>query len=125
MTRFYSSTTGGFYNSNRHTTIPLDAVAVSDEVWAQLLDDESNGKLIQDDGTGHPEAVEPPPPTNQEKIDLANLKILQILKTTAWTQASDETNINQLAWATYRQEVRDVILQAGFPDGIVWPTEPS
>jgi hypothetical protein len=82
-----------------------------------------DGKIIKDDGTGKPEAVEIVI-TNQEKIDLANLKILQILKTTAWTQASDETNINQLAWATYRQEVRDVILQPGYPDNIVWPVAP-
>jgi hypothetical protein len=34
------------------------------------------------------------------------------------------TNI-PAAWKTYRQELRDVPSQAGFPDSITWPTEPS
>ncbi len=29
------------------------------------------------------------------------------------------------AWKTYRQELRDVPSQAGFPDNITWPTKPS
>ena len=28
-------------------------------------------------------------------------------------------------WRTYRQSLRDVPAQAGFPDNITWPTEPS
>lgn len=31
----------------------------------------------------------------------------------------------QAEWATYRQELLDVPQQAGFPDTITWPTEPS
>lgn len=27
-------------------------------------------------------------------------------------------------WRTYRQALRDVPLQAGFPDNITWPTKP-
>jgi|TARA_A100001518_G_C1226482_1_gene76210 hypothetical protein len=27
-------------------------------------------------------------------------------------------------WRTYRQALRDVPLQAGFPDDITWPTKP-
>ncbi len=28
-------------------------------------------------------------------------------------------------WRTYRQSLRDVPLQSGFPSSITWPTEPS
>jgi len=28
-------------------------------------------------------------------------------------------------WRVYRQSLRDVPLQAGFPNSITWPTEPS
>lgn len=28
-------------------------------------------------------------------------------------------------WATYRQALRDISAQAGFPNSITWPTEPS
>lgn len=29
------------------------------------------------------------------------------------------------AWMTYRQELRDVPQQEGFPDTIIWPTQPA
>lgn len=41
-----------------------------------------------------------------------------------WTQLADcpLSNIQQTAWATYRQALRDVPEQAGFPFHVVWPT---
>lgn len=41
-----------------------------------------------------------------------------------WTQLPDAP-VDQAAWATYRQELRDVTAQAGFPWEINWPVEPS
>ena len=32
---------------------------------------------------------------------------------------------NTAAWATYRQQLRDLPSQDGFPHNVVWPTEPS
>jgi len=32
--------------------------------------------------------------------------------------------VDQAAWATYRQDLRDVPQQAGFPTTVVWPTKP-
>lgn len=29
------------------------------------------------------------------------------------------------AWATYRQALRDITTQEGFPANVVWPTEPE
>ena len=29
------------------------------------------------------------------------------------------------AWATYRQALRDITTQEGFPTDVVWPTEPE
>ena len=40
-----------------------------------------------------------------------------------WTQLADAP-VDDLAWATYRQALRDIPLQAGFPWTVVWPTEP-
>jgi hypothetical protein len=40
-----------------------------------------------------------------------------------WTQVADAP-VNQAAWATYRQALRDVTAQAGFPWTIEWPTQP-
>jgi len=40
-----------------------------------------------------------------------------------WTQIADST-ADKAAWATYRQALRDVTAQAGFPWTIDWPTQP-
>jgi len=41
-----------------------------------------------------------------------------------WTQVADAP-VDQAAWATYRQELRDITSQAGFPYSVVWPTPPA
>jgi hypothetical protein len=40
-----------------------------------------------------------------------------------WTQIADST-ADKAAWAVYRQALRDITGQAGFPWTINWPTEP-
>ena len=45
------------------------------------------------------------------------------LAATDWKASSDLTLSTE--WATYRQALRDVPSQAGFPNTIVWPTEPE
>jgi hypothetical protein len=47
----------------------------------------------------------------------------QMLKDSDWTQIADSTADKQ-AWATYRQALRDVTAQAGFPWTIDWPAQP-
>lgn len=45
------------------------------------------------------------------------------LAATDWTQIADST-ADKPAWATYRQALRDVPAQAGFPQSVTWPQEP-
>ena len=40
-----------------------------------------------------------------------------------WTQLADAP-VDQAAWAAYRQALRDVTAQAGFPWAIDWPVQP-
>ena len=40
-----------------------------------------------------------------------------------WTQLSD-SQVDKAVWATYRQSLRDVPAQAGFPYDITWPSKP-
>jgi len=46
-----------------------------------------------------------------------------LLVSSDWTQVADAP-VDQAAWATYRQDLRDVPQQAGFPTTVVWPTKP-
>ena len=41
-----------------------------------------------------------------------------------WTQVADAP-VDKAVWATYRQALRDVTAQEGFPWTITWPTEPQ
>ena len=41
-----------------------------------------------------------------------------------WTQLPDAP-VDRDVWATYRQDLRDVSSQPGFPWNVVWPSEPS
>lgn len=45
------------------------------------------------------------------------------LKDSDWTQIADSTADKQ-AWATYRQALRDISAQSGFPWTITWPDAP-
>jgi hypothetical protein len=47
----------------------------------------------------------------------------QLLKDCDWTQIADST-ADKTAWATYRQALRDITTQAGFPWTITWPDAP-
>lgn len=40
-----------------------------------------------------------------------------------WTQVEDSP-VDKTAWATYRQALRDLTLQAGFPFDVTYPTKP-
>lgn len=47
----------------------------------------------------------------------------QMLKDSDWTQLADST-ADKAAWATYRQALRDITTQAGFPWTVTWPDAP-
>ena len=48
----------------------------------------------------------------------------RLLRDSDWTQVSDAP-VDQSAWAEYRQALRDVPQQTGFPTDINWPTKPE
>ena len=48
----------------------------------------------------------------------------ELLAQCDWTQLVDSP-VDKTAWATYRQSLRDLPTQTGFPDNITWPTKPS
>ena len=47
----------------------------------------------------------------------------RLLSECDWTQLAD-AQVDKQAWAAYRQALRDVPSQDGFPDTIVWPEKP-
>jgi hypothetical protein len=47
------------------------------------------------------------------------------LQASDWTQGKDIANEVSTAWATYRQALRDVPSQEGFPWNVTWPETPE
>ena len=47
-----------------------------------------------------------------------------LLLASDWTQLPDVTLANRAEWVTYRQALRDITDQPGFPNNIVWPVSP-
>ena len=62
--------------------------------------------------------------SKKRRIDESRNKRNQLLTATDWTQIADAP-VDKAAWATYRQALRDIPQQEGFPDNIIWPTQPE
>lgn len=48
-----------------------------------------------------------------------------ILAQSDWTQLSDVPLETKQAWAAYRQQLRDVTSQSGYPFNVIWPMPPQ
>ena len=49
----------------------------------------------------------------------------QLLQESDWTQLPDAPSSDAQAWAAYRQALRDITSQPGFPYNVTWPKEPA
>ena len=49
----------------------------------------------------------------------------ELLAASDWTQLPDATPLDAQAWTTYRQALRDLTSQPGFPHNVTWPEEPA
>lgn len=125
---YYSASTGGFYSREVNSVIPSDAVAITDAYHQELLDGQSNKKIIVPDASGYPvlqDAVPVAPTAQQNKADAVNRLIV-----TDWVNQPDvyDTSnnphlVNRSAFLSYREQVRVYAVNpvAGF---INWPVEP-
>ena len=68
----------------------------------------------------------------QEQLDAETAQAAQsvrsqrdsLLAASDWTQVPDAP-VDQAAWRTYRQALRDVTTQSGFPHEVTWPIAPE
>jgi len=57
------------------------------------------------------------------EVDRARTQRNELLAATDWTALSDTTMSPEMA--VYRQALRDITLQSGFPHDVSWPTKPE
>lgn len=69
----------------------------------------------------------PPAPANSTKAELEWERTKQLLRDSDWTMLPDVpmTSGNKALWIEYRRTLRDIRLQAGFPNEIQWPKAPE
>lgn len=100
-----------------------------DDEWrecdAETLQHFRSGMQVKpaSDGAGF-EVLPPPPEIRAMKVRLVrNAR----LAASDWTQAPDRPMSEELRarWADYRQKLRDLPQQPGFPDAINWPRSPD
>ena len=96
-----------------------------------LVTDTSMVEKFGIDPKDYPDATAPDKPSynpDQKALDAeayeARTKRNVMLSECDWTQVSDAP-ANSSAWAEYRQALRDLPEQTGFPSDIIWPTEPE
>lgn len=61
---------------------------------------------------------------SEQCADKAVAKRKGLLQESDWTQLPDAP-VNKEVWATYRQALRDITDQEGYPLSITWPEPPS
>jgi hypothetical protein len=121
-------------------------IVQTDNIESQLQDGESYLDGSIDDSAyyiqnGVPVAIPPKPDqysvfdyTTKQWVQNANMAIASVsqkrqklLYLSDWTQIPNNplTTAQQEAWATYRQELRDIPQQSGYPFNVVWPVAPT
>lgn len=125
---FYSKSTGGFYNVEVNgVNIPEDAVSITEQHYADLMAGQTSGQVIMGDSDGSPYLSPAPSPTSEQLAIDARQKRDSLISETDWTVLADAplTTAQKNAWKAYRQALRDVPSQSGFPDSITWPVKPT
>ena len=123
-----------FTNARRNIWGTIDAkvtIAKTGEVivfTASSEDSEDYGRQLYDQlNTTYSSQVADCPESERHEAFASMVRAdrSNLLKGTDWTQNSDVPESTRTLWAPYRQALRDVPSQAGFPYDISWPSLPS
>ena len=67
--------------------------------------------------------------SEEEKIEnekkYVKTKRKKLLSESDWTQLPDVPLATKTTWASYRQQLRDITTQEGYPFAIIWPEKPE
>jgi hypothetical protein len=126
----YSPSTNGFYAEEiGYDFLPPDVMDITDELYAELLEGQSEGKVITPNGNEPPYLSEPA----VDYVAIAEQHRQKLLRqiddaTADWRvelmldDISDEDKEKLSAWMAYKKVVKAVDTSTA-PD-IIWPTPP-
>lgn len=113
----YSKNTNGFYSRDIHgDNIPEDAVEITTEQHAALLDGQSQGKIISADENGYPILIDPPPLT-AEQIQEA----VTAARAAAYVKESDPLFFKYQRGEVLKEDwlAKVTEIKARYPDGVL------
>jgi hypothetical protein len=116
MSLHYSKTTLGFYDDDLHTTLPSDAVSITQLVYDTLISEQSQGKIIIPDSNGYPISVERTISEDQINTLERVWRDSQLAKVDHEIDKIDDIDPKSQGtiteWRTYRKELR------GYPESV-------
>lgn len=105
-------------------TWPADAVEVTDAVFMEFgIGQPPEGK-IRGVENGRPVWVDAPPPSDNDLALGVRMQRDALLRASDWTQATDVPETTAKPWREYRNLLRNVPQQSGFPQNVTWPDQP-
>jgi hypothetical protein len=123
--------------SNPRYANEVNGILLDQEAWPGIPLYVDSGEIYEDAKAGKYGPVEPyvPPPTPSDE-ELAEQLAAEVraernrlLAESDWTQMPDARaamgEVKAAEWDAYRQALRDVPEQEGFPENVVWPTKPE
>lgn len=124
MTKYYSMTERGFYDDTLHKTLPADASEITDEAYNQLFEAQAAGEQLMWDAQA-PYTRKPSLPDDL-KWEGIRARRNALLRATDFIFLEDvPTSLNcRVAFAKYRQELRNIPLLYSDPDDVNWPEKP-
>lgn len=92
---------------------PDDGVAITEDLWRELLDGQANGKVITPNGNDLPYLSDPPPPSHDELVSSAVIMKSEMMKEASiqistlqdavdFDMATDEEAQALISWKKYR-----------------------
>jgi hypothetical protein len=122
---YYSPTTGGFYNTEVNTNIPVDAISISRKEYTELLDKQSDGHIIEFTENGVFTIVPDKDLTFSERswrdfeLTRSDVELYKV-------QDSDPNAIGTVSdWRNYRKALRAWPEHEHFPDKAYRPIPPE
>ena len=85
----------------------------------------ANGAMIEDKGDYYEVVAIPAPPTEQKAAAIRAERNARIAEADIAINKAEDAGQDTTVLRQYRQALRDVPQQAGFPDSVSWPVNPS
>jgi hypothetical protein len=114
MTLFYSAAAQGFFDNRLHKELPPDAVEISQDQHAELLEGQSAGMVIVPSADGKPVLADPPPPPaptvvsmRQARLALLDIGLLNQVDAAISSLPSPQKEEAQIEWEYATEIWRD------------------